>query len=68
MTIPKLTLSQAQEVLAMEDPTQALVEASRLEHGGWSVEQAHDVLLARVALNVAVEDALERHGIAGGGA
>lgn len=58
----KLTVAQAQEVLAMDDPTAALVEASRLEHGGWSVEQAQDVLLARVALDRMVEDALDRKG------
>lgn len=59
----KLTVAEAQEVRAMEDPTMALVEASRLEHGGWSVEQAHDVLLARVALERMVDEALgEREG------
>lgn len=54
----KLTPAQAQEVLAMDDPTAALVEASRVEYGGWSVEQAEEVLIARVRLNLMVEDAL----------
>jgi len=56
----KLTRDQALEVRAMDSDeiVGAMVDASRLEHGTWTTEQAQDVLLARVELERRVDAAL----------
>lgn len=59
-----LSPAEARQVRAMDSDeiVAAMAEESRMEHGGWSVDQACDVLLARVALERAVDEALAEEG------